>query len=138
MNIDLEDAAIVAYECASRLYKSTQENVWGQLSECRMNIGIEESNEISSQMMGFLLTDNNCSYAIRAAALRNAMTIFEGVMSRSKSLGNTSGNTEQNDFIKECQENSNAHAICSHAQTIAVHMQAMQDQTMKINKKLKM
>lgn len=138
MNIDLEDAAIVAYECASRLYKSTQENVWGELSECRMNIGIEESNEISSEMMGFLLKDNNCSYAIRAAALRNAMTIFEGVMSRSKSLGNTSRYTEQNDFVKECQENSNAHAICSHAQTIAVHMQAMQDQTMKINKKLKM
>lgn len=138
MNIDLEDAAIVAYECASRLYKSSQENVWGELSECRMNIGVEESNVISSEMMGFLLTDNNCSYAIRVAALRNAMTIFEGVMSRSKSLGNTSENKEQNDFIKECKKTTNAHAICAHAQTIAVHMQAMQDQTMKVSRKLKM
>lgn len=138
MNIDLEDAATVAYECASRFYKTSQENNWGELSRCRMALGIHDSNFIASKMMEFLTTDNNCSYAVRVAALKSAVNVLEGVLSRSKSLGNKPEDTESAQYVSACQKDLNVHAICAHAQTIAVQIQTLQEQTVKPNKKLKM
>ncbi len=138
MNIDLEDATVVAYECASRFYKTSQENNWGELSHCRVVLAIQDSNFIASKMMEFLTTDNNCSYAVRAAALKSAVTVLEGVLSRSKVLGNKPEDAESAQYVSACQKDLNVHAICAHAQTIAAQMQALQEQTAKPSKKLKM
>lgn len=138
MNIDLEDAACVAYECASRLYKTSQENQWGILSDCRVPKGMEKSHFISSKMMEFLLTDSGCSYTVRVSALKSALNILEGVLSRSKTLSNKPEESENIEFVEACKKELNVTAVCRHAQTIAEQMQQMQNPTIKSSKKLKM
>lgn len=138
-NIDMEEATIVAYECASRFYKITQENEWGELSEARVSKGVKECQFTALYMMEFLLNDSeNTTYNVRASALKSAVTILEGVISRSKIMGNAPQDQKQMDFVNACKKDLNAHALCDHAQTIAVQMQNLQAQSVKPGKKMKM
>lgn len=137
MNIDLDDASCVAYECASRLYKTTQENNWGTLAECRVSTGIDECEFIATTMMIFLLTDNTMSYSVRVAALKSAVNIVEGVVSRSKTMGNAPAEKGEAEFIKDCQKQLNVHALCAAANRIGLQMHNMQRNTLNAPKKHK-
>lgn len=141
MNIDLDEATAVAFECASRFYKATEENDWGQINKTSMPQGISRCEFIASHMIVFLLNEyENSSYIQRVSALKSVVTVFEGVMARSKNLGNAPRDPEEKEFINDCKNELSASAICKRAEQMLHKMQDLQTKvlTTSANKKAKM
>lgn len=142
MNIDIEEATMVAYDCASRIYKVERETKWGGIELAKMERGVEKCHDMASEMVLFLISEyKNSSYQTRVTALKSVVTLLEGILSLSKNLGSSSSNTEDDNFVALCRTEKNATAICERAREMTQKIQSLQSDILNsvaVSKKNKM